>query len=205
MAAAGRQASSLSESELRDLVLDGASLPAGLEAPTAAPPIAIRRAYEDRCQPLAAMLSGGVGDERIRGHTTAAWSGGGDIAYTIVVIGTFPGGEAQSVIDAGLRALDECGSYADMGPTGVPAWHRPERVQVPPAGDFSVGVRLALPQMPESRSATGHVIVRVGDVLIAFHHFDPIGQTPPMPTPELVAAQVAHVQEVLNGQVPPTG
>lgn len=210
-------------SRLRALVLNGDDLPARLKGPTDAPPIALTRAYEPHCRPLAQLLSGGAGHPRNFGYAAAAWTGGGHIAYTTVVIGVFPDGEAQPAIDEGLHVLDHCRSYASMtlaaspfvaagllrAPAppgsdtdddvmGVPSWHEPERVEVPPAGDFSAGIRLGIPGHPESRSATGHTIVRVDDVLVAFLHFDPLGQTPPMPADDLVAAQIARIRAALS-------
>ncbi|WP_436771332.1 hypothetical protein [Yinghuangia sp. YIM S09857] len=210
-------------SRLRALVLDGDGLPAGLKGPTDAPPIALTRAYEQHCRPLAQLLSGGAGHPRNLDYTAAAWTGGGHIAYTTVVIGVFHEGEAQPAIDEGLHVLDHCRAYAstalaanpiaaagalrtpappesdrDDGVIGVPSWYEPERVEVPPAGDFSAGIRLGIPGRPESRSATGHTVVRVGDVLAAFLHFDPLGQTAPMPAEDLVAAQVSRIRTALG-------
>ncbi|MDI2129049.1 hypothetical protein [Yinghuangia seranimata] len=65
-------------------------------------------------------------------------------------------------------------------------------------GDFSAGVRLGIPGDPESRSATGHTIVRIGDVLAAFRHFDPLGQTPTMAADDLVTAQIARIRAALG-------
>ncbi|MCF2526964.1 hypothetical protein [Yinghuangia soli] len=206
--------------QLRALVLEGGDLPARLKGPTDAPPVALSQAYEQHCRPLGQLLSGGAGHPRCLGYVAAAWSGGGDIAYTTVVIGSFPDGEAQKVIDEGLRVLEHCRAYARVtmalspfaaaGPlhmlapagsddddvVGVPSWYEPERVEVPSAGDFSAGIRLGIPGRPESRSALGHMLVRVGDFLLAFLHFDPLGQTRPMPADDLVNAQIARIRAV---------
>ncbi|WP_436777307.1 hypothetical protein [Yinghuangia sp. YIM S09857] len=195
----------LGDDKLRDVVLAGEDIPGGMTGPTAAPAAAYVESRDEDCDPLARLLSGGVGSADARAHTAASWSVPGSTARTTVVITSFAETGAQRVVDEGLRALDWC--YTLARPTAGPgtgsdaAWteHQPQCVPVPEAGDLSVGLQLsASTASGEDAAPTGYVIVRIEDVLAVFAQSDPTHNTSGMPNPDVVTAQIERIRDALD-------
>lgn len=196
----------LSHGELRDIVLAGNDVPGGLTGPGDAPGAAAVDARDEDCDPLARLLSAGVGGAGVEAYTAASWAVPGSSARTTVVIASFVEKDgAQRVVDEGLRALDWCYTFARPTATAVSdgGWteHQPQCVPVPEAGDLSVGLLLgSSADAAESAApaATGYVIVRVDDVLAVFGQADPAAGSAGMPHPGIVSAQVERIREALR-------
>lgn len=217
-------AGSLGDGELRDVLLAGEHIPGGMTGPADAPAAAFVDARDEDCDPLARLLSGGVGSADVEAYTAASWALPGSAARTTVVIASFAESGAQRVVDEGLRALDWCYTLARPAVATDDGWteHQPQCVPVPKAGDLSVGLRLGSSTTTAADSAaepgsdsdadstagpaaesaepapTGYVIVRIDDVLAVFAQSDPARETSGMPDPEIVSAQVDRIREALR-------
>ncbi|MGW0661443.1 hypothetical protein [Streptodolium elevatio] len=194
-------AGSLRDGELRDVVLAGEDIPGGMTGPSEATEAAFVDARDDDCDPLARLLSGGVGSADVEAYTAASWALPGSAARTTVVIASFVGTGAQRVVDEGLRALDWCYTLARPAVASDDGWteHQPQCVPVPKDGDLSVGLRLGASTTARSAEApTGYVIVRIDDVLAVFAQSDPARETSGMPSPEIVSAQVERINDALR-------
>ncbi|WTW95151.1 hypothetical protein OG216_18000 [Streptomycetaceae bacterium NBC_01309] len=213
-------AGSLGDGELRDVVLAGEDVPGGMTGPADAPAAAFVDARDEDCDPLARLLSGGVGSADVEAYTAASWSLPGSAARTTVVIASFTESGAQRVVDEGLRALDWCYTLARPAVATDGGWteHQPQCVPVPKAGDLSVGLRLGASSTTgqdvdanagsgsgsgsgtasAEPAPTGYVIVRIDDVLAVFAQSDPTSETSGMPDPGIVSAQVDRIRDALR-------
>lgn len=177
---------------LASVVVAGKDLPGGLSEPRDAPAAAFVDARDDDCDPLARLLSAGVGGPDVVGYTTASWLRPDAGVETTVVIAAYLPGTAQRVIDDGMRALDWCYAFA---PASGGSFREPQCVAVPAAGDRTLGLRLT---DPAGGGATGYTVVLVGDVVAVFAQDDPTGTHAAMPDDGLVREQVARIRAELS-------
>lgn len=183
----------LTGGELRETVLGGEDLPAGIYGPEDAPNAAPLVARDPDCAGLARLLSAGIGSPSARAFTTVAWSAPDASARTTLAVASFAEGGAQEVVDEGVGALGRCLTFAASATDGAPG-RAPQCVPAPEAGDMSLGLVLAAPDGSggAEETATGYVVVRIGDILAVFGHQAADG-SPALPDPLLVEQQVARI------------